>query len=104
MESRAARQQPQESRDCHTLDGPVQGLHELCSVLVTGAEIMKKGIVIKLSISKHTFSKNFDFLIEGRRFTGFVIFPTSMFLIGQSLSASSQNEIILCKYLLGFRS
>lgn len=87
MKSGAARQQPQKSRDSHTLDGPGQGLSKLCSVLVTAAEAMKKWYLIKLTISKHTFSKNFDFLIEGKRITGFVIFLTSMFFIGQNLQA-----------------
>ena len=64
---------------------------------------MKKWNLIKLAISKHTFSKNFDVLMEGRRFTGFVVFPTSMFFTGQSPNASNQNEMFLCKYLLGSR-
>lgn len=64
---------------------------------------MKKRNVIKLAISKHSFSKNFDFLMEGSRFTGFVGFATSMFFIGQSPDASKQNEMFLCKYLLGSR-
>lgn len=73
MKSRAVRDWPQESGDSHMLDEPVQGLRKLCSAFVTRAEAVKKCNMIKLPISKHTFSKNFDFLMEGR-FTGFVAF------------------------------